>query len=148
MPGPGRRPPGLPAVAAACPELVHRTRKVFDDIQDRTTTRNSRPALWEKYGIEQSLNAGLALSACARMALTNLTGPSFPEGLPIRILEVLERSLVLLCWGQCLDPDQQTGGPLSLQEYMQMVALKTGTLVGACCEVTVHQLERLPSLAK
>ncbi len=75
-------------------ELVHRTGPVFDDIQDRTTLRNSQPALWVKYGMEQSLNAGLALSACVRMALTKLTGPTIPEGLPVRILEVLERSRI------------------------------------------------------
>lgn len=45
--------------------------------------------LWEKYGIEQALNAGLALSICARMALTKLTGPTIPVGLPVRILKVL-----------------------------------------------------------
>ena len=76
--------------AAVCQELVHRTSLVFDDIQDRTPTRNSQPALWGKYGIEQALNAGLDLSACARMARTKLTGPTIPEGLPIRMLEILD----------------------------------------------------------
>ncbi len=46
------------APAAVCLELVHRTSLVFDDIQDRTPTRFCQPALWERYGIEQSLNAG------------------------------------------------------------------------------------------
>ncbi len=119
--------------AGMCRELVQRTSLAFDDIQDRTPTRNSQPALWEKYGIEQSLNAGLALSACARMALTKLTGTSLPLGFPLRILQLLERALVELCWGQCLDLEQQNGEAPSLQDYLQMVALKTGTLVGACC---------------
>ncbi len=83
--------------------------------------RNSQPALWEKYGIGQSLNAGLALSACARMALTKLTGTSLPQGCPLRILRLLERALVELCWGQCLDLEQQNGGVPSLQDYLQMV---------------------------
>ncbi len=124
--------------AAVCLDLVHRTSLVFDDIQDRTPTRNSQPALWERYGIEQSLNAGLALSACARMALTKLTGTSLPQGCPLRILQLLERALVELCWGQCLDLEQQNGVAPSLQDYLEMVHLKTGALLGDCCEVAGH----------
>ena len=115
--------------AAVCLELVHRTSLVFDDIQDRTPERNGQPALWEKYGMEQSLNAGLALSGCARMALTKLTGPSLPEGVALRTLQIMETSLVRLCWGQCLDLQQQNGGPPNLLEYLQMVRLKTGALL-------------------
>ena len=116
-----------------CLELVHRTSLVFDDIQDRTPTRNSQPALWEKYGIEQSLNAGLVLSTSARMALTKLTGTSLPQWCPLRILQLLDQFVVELCWGQCLDLEQQNGGPPSLQDYLQVVPLKTGALLGACC---------------
>ncbi len=61
-----------------CPEMVHRTGLVFDDIRDLSPTRNIHPALWEKYGVEQALNAGLALSACTRVTLAGLTGASLP----------------------------------------------------------------------
>ena len=135
--------------AAVCLELVHRTSLVFDDIQDRTPERNGQPALWEKYGMEQSLNAGLALSGCARMALTKLTGPSLPEGVALRTLQIMETSLVRLCWGQCLDLQQQNGGPPNLLEYLQMVRLKTGALLGACCEVAGLLTGKMdPSLPK
>ncbi len=40
-----------------------------------------------------------------------------------------------LCWGQYLDLEYQAGQPPSLKDYLNMVALKTGTPVGACCEV-------------
>ncbi len=40
-----------------------------------------------------------------------------------------------LCWGQYLDLEYQAGQPSFLKDYLTMVALKTGTLVGACCEV-------------
>ena len=39
------------------------------------------------------------------------------------------------CWGQYLDLEYQAGQSPSLKDYPNMVALKTGTLVGACCEV-------------
>ncbi len=116
--------------AAVCLELVHRTSLVFDDIQDRTPERNSQPALWAKYGVDQALNAGLTLSACARLALTELTGPSLPEGCSIRILRVLEESVVGLSWGQYLDLGYQIGNPPGKEEYLGMVSAKTGTLVG------------------
>ncbi len=40
-----------------------------------------------------------------------------------------------LCWGQYLDLEYQAGQPPSLKDYLNIVPLKTGTLVGACCEV-------------
>ncbi len=55
---------------AVCLELFH-----------RTPLRNSRPDLWEKYGVEQALNAGLAPSPRARILLIQLTGASLPLGM-------------------------------------------------------------------
>ncbi len=86
--------------AGVCLELVHRTSLVFDGIQDRTPEGNSQPALWAKYGVNQAINAGLALSACARIALTQLRGPGLPEECGIQILGTPEESVVELCWGQ------------------------------------------------
>ncbi len=79
--------------------------------------------------MDQALNAGLALSACARLALTELTAPSLPEGCAIRILRVLEESVVALCWGQYLDLGYQTGTPPGKEEYLEL-GYQTGTPQG------------------
>ena len=79
----------------------------------RTTARTFHPDLWEKYGVEQALNAGLALSPCTRILLIQLTGTSLPLGRRHPDARnpglILERSAVKLCRGQCLDLEQQAG---------------------------------------
>lgn len=121
--------------AAVSLELAHRTSLVFDDIQDHTPTRNSHTALWYEYGMEQAINAGLALSACARVSLLELDSSHLPQGASLRVLEILERSVMRLCNGQYWDLEFQRRPPPDLESYLKMVADKTGSLVGAACEI-------------
>lgn len=121
--------------AAVSLELAHRTSLIFDDIQDHTPTRNSHQALWAKYGMEQALNAGLALSACARLSLMELESSHLPQGASLRVLEVLEISVVRLCQGQYWDLEFQRQPPPDLYGYLKMVSDKTGALVRAACEI-------------
>jgi geranylgeranyl diphosphate synthase, type I len=117
---------GLPAALAL--ELAHRSSLVFDDIQYRGLERNGRPSVWNIWGPDQALNAGLALTCYARLALHRLE----PEP-ALRVQEILERAVVDLCQGQYLDLGQGLTCP-SVGEYQEMVRLKTGVLVGAACE--------------
>lgn len=121
--------------AAVSLELAHRTSLVFDDIQDHTPERNGQPALWHQFGTEQALNAGLALSACARLSLTELTSTGLPDGAALRVLGILESSVVTLCQGQYWDLEFQKRPPPDLVDYLVMVSEKTGTLVGAACQI-------------
>ncbi len=69
--------------------------------------RNSQPALWEKPGVEQALNAGLTLSAPARMSLIEPTGSHLPQGVGLRVLVIPEKSVARLCRGQYWDLEYQ-----------------------------------------
>ncbi len=53
-------------------ELIHRTSLVYDDIQDHSPQRNHRDTVWRVYGVDQALNAGLALSCYGRLALQGM----------------------------------------------------------------------------
>ncbi len=59
--------------AAVSLELAHRTSLVFDDIQDNSHQRNHRDTVWEVWGVNQALNAGLALFSYGRLALQGMT---------------------------------------------------------------------------
>lgn len=124
----GRAGDALPAALAF--ELAHRSSLVFDDIQDKSPLRNHRPTVWKVWGTEQALNCGLALSAQARLAVirSQLPGPR-----QLDILGVLEEMVLDLATGQHMDIAFGSSFP-SLSEYVTMVALKTGALLGAACE--------------
>ncbi len=118
--------------AAASIELIHRTSLIFDDIQDRGMERNRRPTVWTVWGQNQAINAGLALSCLARLALHRMT---VPAGLLLRIQTVLEKAVMNLCRGQYRDIFLGETVDATVGDYMEMVRGKTGTLFGASCEV-------------
>lgn len=119
--------------AALSLELTHRTSLVFDDIQDRSPQRNHRPTTWGVWGVDQAINAGLALSCYARLALHGMAERGVSPGTFHEIQRLLEHTVIDLCRGQYLDIHYQSELP-TLEQYVGMVRLKTGVLLGAACE--------------
>lgn len=122
----------LPAALAV--ELVHRTSLIFDDIQDRSKTRNHRVTVWGRWGADQAINAGLALSCYSRLALRGMSSDGLFEHYTSLAHGVLEHAVVDLCEGQHMDLDMARREP-AMDEYSVMVRLKTGALLGAACEI-------------
>ncbi|GAJ01988.1 unnamed protein product, partial [marine sediment metagenome] len=83
--------------AAAALELTHRTSLIFDDIQDKGKERNNQPTVWATWGADQAINAGLALSCHARLALHRLTIRNVPSEKVLGIQSVLENAVIDLC---------------------------------------------------
>ena len=121
--------------AAASLELGHRTSLIFDDIQDKGLQRNNRPTVWSIWGSEQAINAGLALSSYARLALQRLKGKGVPDSITLRSWEILEKATIDLCWGQYRDLHLVEVARLSVEDYVDMVRGKTASLFGSACEL-------------
>lgn len=121
--------------AAAGLELGHRCTLIFDDIQDKGTERNHRPTVWAIWGPDQAMNAGLALSAYARLALQRLREREVPDDTVLKVWMVLEKATISLCRGQYGDISFGESSGVTLGDYLQMVRGKTASLFGAACEV-------------
>lgn len=121
--------------AAATLELVHRTTLIFDDIQDKGEERNNQPTVWAIWGASQAINAGLALSSQARLALHRLTLRNVPASKVLGIQSVLENAVIDLCHGQYMDISFVDVPTVSVKDYLRMVRGKTGALFGASCAV-------------
>jgi len=121
--------------AAASLELVHRTTLIFDDIQDKGKERNNQPAVWTIWGTDQAINAGLALSCHARLALHRLTLRNVPNEKVVGIASVLENVVIDLCRGQYMDISFVDSLSVRVEDYLQMVRGKTGALFAASCVV-------------
>ena len=107
---------------------------MFDDIQDRSSQRNHRPTVWELWGVDQGINVGLSLSCYSRLALHQMLEEGVPPRTVLEVHQLLEETAVDLCRGQYLDLDFRDRIP-SLEEYREMVRLKTGVLLGTACQV-------------
>lgn len=121
--------------AAAALELVHRTTLIFDDIQDKGQERNNQPSVWAVWGVNQAINAGLALSCYARLSVHRLSLREIPVKKVLGIQSVLENAVIDLCQGQYMDISFVDNPEVSVKDYLRMVTGKTATLFASSCAI-------------
>lgn len=121
--------------AAASLELIHRTTLIFDDIQDAGQERNGQPTVWTIWGVDQAINAGLALSCHARLAVHQGQQRGISPETALGTLSVLENAVIAVSRGQYLDLSFEEMLNLTVDDCLRMVRGKTGALFGAACEV-------------
>lgn len=117
----------LPAGAAL--EFIHNFTLIHDDVMDRSTDRRHRPAVWTRWGPWQAINAGDGLYALAMLASARLRQIGTPAEKIVRVVEALARACLHTAEGQILDMDFENRARVSADEYVTMVANKTGALI-------------------
>jgi geranylgeranyl diphosphate synthase type I len=113
--------------AAVAVELAHNFSLVFDDIQDGDELRRGRAAVWKVWGAPQAINAGAALQALVPKAIAELMPPRHLERLA-PALRVVSEATLQLCRGQVMDLEFEQRVDVSVDEYLQMIELKTAGL--------------------
>jgi geranylgeranyl diphosphate synthase type I len=122
---PERALPGAIAV-----ELIHNFSLVHDDIQDGDAMRHGRPTAWQVIGQPQAINLGNFLYARGIGQLADCGVPG--AALALRLLvEAIERMVE----GQWADIAFETAKRVTEDEYLAMVAGKTGALLGAAAGI-------------
>ena len=120
--------PELAAPAAAALELIHNFSLVHDDIQDQGYERRHQPTVWAVWGTAQALVAGDAMQS-----LGDYTSVGFADALPpttaIRVSDLLTESYLEMIEGQCRDLQFEERRTIGADEYLDMIALKTGALI-------------------
>ncbi|TFH37890.1 MAG: polyprenyl synthetase family protein [Anaerolineales bacterium] len=121
----------LPVASAV--EWVHNFSLIHDDIQDQSATRRGRDTVWTRSGIAQAINTGDAIFTLARLATQRLNEVGISPASIIRIHNLLDQASLELTIGQHLDMDFEARGSVQVDEYMEMIAGKTGALLYAAC---------------
>jgi geranylgeranyl diphosphate synthase type I len=119
----------LPAAAAL--ELVHNFSLVHDDIQDGDRERRHRPTVWSVWGQPQAINAGDSLLILGRLVLSRLEERGVAPAKVIEACRVLDGACLTMIQGQCLDIGFEDEREVSVEDYLDMIARKTGALLGA-----------------
>lgn len=114
--------------AAVAVELIHNFSLVHDDVQDRDAERHGRPTAWKLHGEAQAINLGDFLYTKAVAALAGAPGPADRR---MAALGVLLQATGRMIEGQWLDISFETRDSVTEDEYLGMVAGKTGALLGA-----------------
>jgi len=118
--------------AAAAIELLHNFTLIHDDIMDRDEFRRNVKTVHVLWGEPLAIIAGDALFAkvfealAANAAKLGLDGRRTAE-----LFDIVSKASFEICRGQALDMLMAKREEVSEQEYFEMVAGKTGALIGA-----------------
>jgi geranylgeranyl diphosphate synthase type II len=112
--------------AAVAIELFHNFTLIHDDIMDKAPLRRGMPTVHSKFGDSTALLAGDVMFVFAYEYLNKIHS-SFLH----RVLEVFNDTAKRVCEGQQLDMDYEKKDEVSLEEYLNMIELKTSVLLAA-----------------
>jgi len=112
--------------AALAIEIFHNFTLVHDDIMDRAKLRRGKMTVHEKYDVPTAILAGDVLSIHAYECLNKMEHPKKDE-----TIALFNQTAIEICEGQQMDMDFEERDDVSLEDYVQMIGLKTSVLL-AC----------------
>ena len=113
----------VPAVSI---ELLHLFSLVHDDIMDNDDLRHNKLTLHKKWNISVAILAGDAILALAFKRLNNTDNT---------IKELFNGALIAVCEGQALDIEYESSNSVTKDDYLNMVDLKTGHMIGLSAQL-------------
>jgi len=116
--------------AANAIELFHNFTLIHDDIMDRAPVRRSKPTVHKKFDEPTALLAGDVMLVKAYEELNKIDINFLHE-----IFELFNKTAKEVCEGQQLDLDFEKRETVSMDEYLEMISLKTSVLVGCCLQM-------------
>lgn len=109
---------------AVAVELLHTFTLVHDDIMDRDDMRRGHPTIHARWDEGTAILAGDALIGLAYRCLSRQDGPRMGE-----MIRTFTDAVVEVCEGQALDKEFEGRPGITLREYEEMIARKTGRLI-------------------
>lgn len=119
-----------PLHAAMAIETFHNFTLIHDDIMDNAPLRRGKITVHEKWGVNNAILSGDVMMVEANKQLSNLD------------ISVLKRALFTfnstaqgVCQGQQLDMEFEDRDDVTLEEYIEMIRLKTAVLIGGALKL-------------
>jgi geranylgeranyl diphosphate synthase type II len=123
--------PGIKALnAAVAVELFHNFTLIHDDIMDDAPLRRGKATVHEKWNNNIGILSGDVLFVEAYKQLARHESDVLPE-----LLSIFSRTAKEVCEGQQMDMDFESRSDVSIDEYIEMIRLKTSVLLGAALEM-------------
>lgn len=112
-----------PALAV---ELFHNFTLLHDDIMDEAPLRRNQATVHTRYNSSIAILSGDALFVLAYQQLLHTRPQALPE-----LLTLFNQTALEVCEGQQLDMDLASMEEVKIDDYLQMIALKTSVLLAA-----------------
>lgn len=115
---------------AAGLEVFHTFTLIHDDIMDRSALRRGSATVWKKWSEDTAILSGDVMCIDAYKRIAKAPKAVLPE-----VLELFSKTASEVCDGQQLDMDFEKRDNVSMDEYMQMIGLKTGVLIACAAQM-------------
>ena len=115
---------------AAGLEVFHTFTLIHDDIMDRSPLRRGHDTVWKKWNEDTAILSGDVMCIDAYKRIAKAPAAVLPE-----VLELFSKTASEVCDGQQLDMDFEKRSRVSMNEYMQMIGLKTGVLLACSAQM-------------
>ncbi len=117
----------VPAVAA---EIFHNFTLVHDDIMDQAPLRRGKETIYKKWGSDVAILSGDTMLIKAFQYVLNTDNKYRYE-----VFAELCKVALEVCEGQQLDLNFETRDDVTLDEYLEMIRLKTAVLLGSVLKI-------------
>jgi len=110
-------------------EVFHNFTLIHDDIMDKAPLRRGKPTVHKKWREETAILSGdVMLVQSYQLMMTSVTNQ-------LNILDAFNQCALSVCEGQQMDIDFEETNKVSIEEYLEMIRLKTAVLLGFSMEL-------------
>lgn len=111
-------------------ELFHNFTLVHDDIMDKAPLRRGMPTVHTKFGDSTALLSGDVMLVAAYDRIKNINKDHLQS-----VLKIFNTNAMQVCEGQQLDMEFEKREHVSLEEYVEMIGLKTSVLLASSLQL-------------
>ena len=114
---------------AAAFEMLHNFTLIHDDIMDEAPIRRGKPTVYKKWNGNVAILAGDAL---ATLSMQEMLKTPAPAETVLQLVNLLGKTCIEVCEGQQLDLDFETCDDVTIDDYIEMIRLKTAVMLAGC----------------
>lgn len=111
-------------------EIFHNFTLLHDDVMDKSDVRRGRATVHKKYDENTAILSGDTMLTLATKFVADV-----PDSKLRMVTDTFNDMALKLYEGQRLDMDFETSEKISLNEYLEMIEGKTGSLLGAAVKI-------------
>lgn len=112
--------------AAFAIEMFHNFTLLHDDIMDSAELRRNQPTIHVKYSDNIAILSGDAMSILSYDYVNRCTSKNYRQ-----IFELFTQTALKICEGQQYDMDFESRNDVTVNQYLEMIGLKTAILIAA-----------------
>lgn len=114
-------------------EMYHNFTLLHDDVMDKAPTRRNRPTVHVKWNDNQAILSGDAMEGLAYQLIAEA-----PPRVLRNVISIFNLMNQEICQGQQYDMEFETRDNVTIEEYIEMIRLKTSVLLGRALQIGAY----------